>query len=1001
MKTNHTFKEAFNRFHLFSLIIALVINSLSGQANSNSLLINCAPNAPICAGDDATICAGQTHAVVATAVCSHQNNVFTWTTLGDGLFNNSNALSTFYTPGNNDISNGSVDLIITRTAAGGPCVANEADTLTLSIVSLPTTPIATISTSTVCSGLQFQLFATTVSGASYNWTGPNGFSSTQQNPVISSATTNNTGSYSVTATVGNCTSLPSNSVSITVNQTPNTPTPSSNSPVCEGSTLNLSVGNLANVSFSWTGPNGFTSNIQQPSITSVSSAATGTYTLTVTSNNGNCASNPGSVNVVVNPLPNITITPSALTICSGQSTSINLSSTAPNPSFSWTVNPNNVGATNGNGSTISQTLTNPGANPASATYTVTPSANGCSGTPSAIIVTVNPAPAANAGTTQTICQGSTLQQLNGSVTGSATGGIWSSNIPNDTFSDENSLNSAWTPPAGFFGNAILTLTTTGQTAPCAAATSTVTISVLATPTATVGDNQQICQGGTTAVLEGAVNGSATGGIWSSNIPDDTFSNDNLASTTWTPPASFNGIAELTLITTGMEPCAADTAFVEITVLPTPIVSVGSNQTICQGESTLPLNGSTDGSATGGLWTSDSQGSFSDPTDLNTIWTPPSGFEGTATLTLTTTGMAPCDAVSEDITVLVNPNLSAEVSFENNPFCLSLSTVQIPEITGVTNGTFSSPTGLSINTTTGNINPSLSEPGVYNVIYTVPGLDGCPDFEYPIEVVVAPIPDALLLPDFPNFICENSSVVFEVNDSPFNPYTAFEWALLDSEQNPIGTIEENNGQSILYSIENQTGEITINIVLTETIGTCSTTSEIPITVRVNPETCGYFELAGDVLAACSELGSYYQWGCGTTAITGETSNSFVHTAFSQLNSCDAFWVQVSLYDDFSCPVYLGDASQITGIADEILSNQLLLFPNPASGVVTLKYDRPIIQSGLIEIFNVTGKVCYSGTITPGLGNLQQTIDISNLSSGSYILSLTLNDGRAIKSFVVSK
>jgi hypothetical protein len=57
-------------------------------------------------------------------------------------------------------------------------------------------------------GGTIQLNAATVQGATYSWTGPNGFSSTQQNPTIPNATAANSGTYSVTVRVNGCTSAP-------------------------------------------------------------------------------------------------------------------------------------------------------------------------------------------------------------------------------------------------------------------------------------------------------------------------------------------------------------------------------------------------------------------------------------------------------------------------------------------------------------------------------------------------------------------------------------------------------------------------------------------------------------------------------------------------------------------------------------------------------------------------------------------------------------------------
>jgi beta-glucanase (GH16 family) len=65
-------------------------------------------------------------------------------------------------------------------------------------------------------GTTLQLTASAVPGANYNWTGPNGFSSTDQNPLIANATTNASGLFSVTVTVGGCTSGPGTTL-VTIN----------------------------------------------------------------------------------------------------------------------------------------------------------------------------------------------------------------------------------------------------------------------------------------------------------------------------------------------------------------------------------------------------------------------------------------------------------------------------------------------------------------------------------------------------------------------------------------------------------------------------------------------------------------------------------------------------------------------------------------------------------------------------------------------------------------
>jgi beta-glucanase (GH16 family) len=58
----------------------------------------------------------------------------------------------------------------------------------------------------VSAGMTLSLSASTVPGATYLWTGPNGFTSTNQNPSIPNVTTDAAGLFSVAATVGSCSS---------------------------------------------------------------------------------------------------------------------------------------------------------------------------------------------------------------------------------------------------------------------------------------------------------------------------------------------------------------------------------------------------------------------------------------------------------------------------------------------------------------------------------------------------------------------------------------------------------------------------------------------------------------------------------------------------------------------------------------------------------------------------------------------------------------------------
>jgi len=150
----------------------------------------------------------------------------------------------------------------------------------------------------ICVGSSLSLTASTISGATYSWTGPNGFTSTSQNPVVSSsATSAMAGTYNVTATIGGCTSS-AGSTTVVINPIPSAPVAGNNGPVNVGSTLSLTASAISGATYSWTGPNGFTSTSQNPVVSSSATLAMdGTYHVTVTVNG--CTSSAASTTVIV------------------------------------------------------------------------------------------------------------------------------------------------------------------------------------------------------------------------------------------------------------------------------------------------------------------------------------------------------------------------------------------------------------------------------------------------------------------------------------------------------------------------------------------------------------------------------------------------------------------------------------------------------------------------------------------------------------------------------
>lgn len=280
-------------------------------------------------------------------------------------------------------------------------IADEA-IITLTFTNTPDVPnVDTVAP--ICEGDDIQLSVTTVAGASYQWTGPNNFTSTEESPVITGAAVSASGTYSVTATINGCTSQPATVdvivnttpnagdddavtlcneddivdltaylstphdaggtwedvdstgmlsgnmldtdglaegtynfrytvtgcdnvtdeavITITLNDTPAAPVPTAVNAVCEGEDIQLSVTTITGAAYQWTGPDNFTSTAQNPFIAGAAVSASGTYSVTATVNG--CTSQPATVDVTINPLPDFIIGGDS-SLCEGQSTMLNI-----------------------------------------------------------------------------------------------------------------------------------------------------------------------------------------------------------------------------------------------------------------------------------------------------------------------------------------------------------------------------------------------------------------------------------------------------------------------------------------------------------------------------------------------------------------------------------------------------------------------------------------------------------------------------------------------------
>ena len=180
---------------------------------------------PACAGSSVSFTASPSNTGGGTV--SYQ-----WKVNGNNTGTN-NAVFTSSTLQNND----QISCVITIT--GGNVTANTATSasITMTVNPLPTTPVAG-NNGPVCVGSTLQL--TSNATGTISWTGPNGFTSTQQNPEITNVTAAAAGTYYVTSNNGTCTSLAGSTV-VTINAATSIATQPANATVTVGSSKTFNV----------------------------------------------------------------------------------------------------------------------------------------------------------------------------------------------------------------------------------------------------------------------------------------------------------------------------------------------------------------------------------------------------------------------------------------------------------------------------------------------------------------------------------------------------------------------------------------------------------------------------------------------------------------------------------------------------------------------------------------------------------------------------------------
>ncbi len=609
--------------------LTVTVGGCTSAVATTAVVVNAIPATPT-AGSNSPVCEGNTISLTSNTVAGA---TYAWTgpaAFASALEDPSIPLATLAMAGTYSL---------TLTVAG--CASAQATT-TVVINAAPTTPTAG-SNSPVCMGSTILLTSNTVAGATYSWTGPSAFGSSVEDPTRPGATAAMAGTYSLTVTVGGCTSAIATTV-VAVNAVPGTPTAGSNSPVCAGSTILLTSNTVAGATYSWTGPSAYSSALEDPTRPAATAAMAGTYSLTVTV--GGCTSAMATATVVVNTSPATPTAGSNTPVCVG-STILLTSNTVAGATYSWT-----------GPLAYTSALEDPSIASSSAgmagTYSLTITVGGCTSAIATTTVAVNTAAATpTAGSNSPVCVGSTILLTSNTVAGATYS--WTGPLAYTSALEDPSIASATTAMSGTYS---LTVTVGG----CTSAVATTVVAVNTTPaTPTVGSSTPDCVGQTISLTSNTIAGATyswTGpAAFSSSLEDPTRPSATLA---------MAGTYSLTVTVGGCTSAVATTTVVVNALPATPVPSINGSTTpaaICAG-GTITLTTPNLGGGYTYSWTGPNSyaAAVRNPPALTSVTTV---MGGTYSLTVTNGG---CTSLAGTVTIVVNPIPAAPTVGSNSPVC---------------------------------------------------------------------------------------------------------------------------------------------------------------------------------------------------------------------------------------------------------------------------------------------------------------------------------------------
>ena len=991
------------------------------------------------------------------------NTVFNWTNNAPsiGLASSGSGNITSF----NAVNTGSANVIaaITITPTAGGCNGNTGNFT----ITVKPTPVATVpGNQSICAGSNSTLitFGSNAPNTTYSWTNSNtaiGLDPLGSNPTIPVfATTNATnaeisGLITISPIANGCAGLPV-SFTITVKPLP-TVSALNNLVFCNGvpvpSTIFSPANNVSGATFSWSRPPNPTLGLSLisgignvPSFNATNSGTTPIVnTITVTSSANSCPGPATSFTITVNPSPTVTVSANATQVkCTGVASNAVtfVGSAVTGTVYNWTNSNTTTGlsASSGTGNIASFTTQNTTNTAQVSTVVVTPSANGCSGTPVTFTITVNPNPLMQNLTNVTVCPQSVISAniLSSTVSSStyswsinnSTVGLTPTSGTTSTIPSFTAINTGTTPLTATIS---ITPSINLNSQACTGQVGTYTITVLPKPVMTDYNPQLFvfCENNINSTVNFSSSiSSSMSYAWTNDntsigLPSSGTSTSPNAGITFTalnntaPPTHQPITSNLTVTPTytnsGVS-CSGSPISFAITINPLPDVDALQSYTLCATETGSNLYSSLNpivGPGTTYVWSNSNtaigmaaSGTGSHFfTSTNTTTSP---IDGTVTVipTYTNNGVS-CTGSPSNFTITVNPMPTVN-SIPNQGLCIGNSSTSVTPLGNIPNTIY---TWTNNNTTTGlgaggtAVIPSftglntLNQPNVstVNIVpsYTVNNYT-CTGTAGQFGISINPTPNVDPIQD--QQVCAQSNATVQFTSSPNIIGTVYNWS---NNNTAIGLAASGTG-ALSFNATNTTNAsisatVTVTPSFTSAGSTCwgaAQTFDIvvlptPVMTALNNQTVCSGSATSALNFSANLSGTEFSWSNSNTSIgllASGNGNSISPFNTSNLGSTPAQGL-ISVSPTLVTNNQICTGSTVNALITvnpipviTAISNPSFCFGTAAS--IPLSSN---INSGVV--YNWTNSNTGIGLVAAGSGSISFTTDNTNTTAISGLVNVT--------------